>query len=85
MATDGNPVLQEHSPLDMPTAVHIANGNPAHYGLLQYIPGTFRTNGFALFRATNLVSCFTLTMSEVPVFSPNRQTVMQPIKLKAGG
>ena len=79
MATDGNPVLEEHSPLDMPTAVHIANGNPAHYGLLQYIPGTVRTNGFALSRGLNLVSCFTLLMSEGPGFSSNRQTIMQPI------
>ena len=67
---DGNPVLEEHSPLDMATAVHIANGKPAHYDLLRYIPGTFRTNGFALFCAPDLVSCCTLLLSEVPVFSP---------------
>ena len=80
MATDGNPVVEEHRPLDLTTAVHIANGNPAQCELLQHIPGTFRTNGFALSRGPNLVSSFTLLMSEVPGFSPNRQTVMQPIE-----
>jgi len=72
---DGDPVLEKHSRLDGASGVHPdrtgANGKPVHCDLLQYIPGTFRTNGFALFRASNLVFCRTLLMSEVPVSSPS--------------
>jgi len=72
---DGALVLEEHSPLDMATAAHIANGKPAHCELLQYISGTFRIKGLAPFRTPDLVSCFTLLMNEVPVFSPNLRWV----------
>ena len=64
------PIYEEASRLDMAIAVHIANGNPANCDLLRYFPGTQRTNGFALFRAPTVVSCFMLLMSEVPQLFP---------------
>ena len=65
------PIYEEASRLDLAIAVHIANGNPANCDLLRYFPGTFRTNGFALFRAPTVVSCFMLLMSELPTVFPN--------------
>jgi predicted TIM-barrel fold metal-dependent hydrolase len=41
-----------------------------HCDLLRYLPGTFRTNGFALFRAPTVVACFTLLMSDLPRLFP---------------
>jgi hypothetical protein len=53
------PTLEEASRLDLVIAVHIANSNPDHCDLLRHLPGTFRANGFALFRAPRWspVSC----------------------------
>jgi predicted TIM-barrel fold metal-dependent hydrolase len=64
------PIFDEASRLDLAIAVHIANGNPDHCDLLRYLPGTFRTNGFALFRAPTVVACFTLLMSDLPRLFP---------------
>ena len=60
------PIYEEATRLDMAIAVHIANGNPANCDLMRYFPGTLRTNGFALFRAPAVISCFMLLMSEIP-------------------
>ena len=67
---DFYPIFEEASRLDLAIAVHIANGNPANCDLLRYLPGTFRTNSFTLFRAPTVVACFTLLMSDLPRLFP---------------
>jgi hypothetical protein len=61
------PIFEEASRLDLAIAVHIANGNPDDCDLLRHLPGTFRTNGFALFQAPTVVACFRLLMSDLPL------------------
>ncbi len=65
------PIYEEASRLNLAVAVHIANGNPETCELWRYFPGSFRLNGFALFRAPTAVACFMLLMSELPRVFPN--------------
>jgi predicted TIM-barrel fold metal-dependent hydrolase len=62
------PIYEEASRLDMPIAVHIANGNPWLCDLLRspYDPAAT----FGLFRAPAVVACHALIMSEIPRVFP---------------
>jgi predicted TIM-barrel fold metal-dependent hydrolase len=61
-----HPLYEVASNLDMPIAVHIANGNADNCDLYRQAPG----NRFAMFRIPTVAACFTLFMSEVPQAFP---------------
>ncbi len=60
------PLYQFASDLDMPIAVHIANGNPDNADLYRLAPA----GRFAQFRVPTVTACFDLIMSEVPKTFP---------------
>jgi predicted TIM-barrel fold metal-dependent hydrolase len=60
------PLYQVASELDMPIAVHIANGNPENADLYRLAPA----GRFAQFRVPTVTACFDLIMSEVPKTFP---------------
>ena len=49
-----------------PGKIHCRGSHRLERGLLCYLPGTFRTNGFALSRPPTMVACFILLMSDLP-------------------
>jgi predicted TIM-barrel fold metal-dependent hydrolase len=62
------PIYEEAQRLDMPIAVHIANGNP-------YLCGLYQSNrsaggGFSTFRAPTVMGCQQILMSEIPQVFP---------------
>ncbi len=56
------PVYQEAERLDMPIAIHIANGSPSYSAVTRspYDPG----NAFATFRAPTVMACHSLMVSD---------------------
>jgi predicted TIM-barrel fold metal-dependent hydrolase len=63
------PIYEEAQRLDLPIAVHIANGNP-------WLCDTYRSpydpaSTFAMFRAPTVVACHSLIMSEIPRVFPD--------------
>jgi predicted TIM-barrel fold metal-dependent hydrolase len=58
------PIYQEAEALDMPIAVHIANGNPA---ILDLFRSPYQTGGgFAAFRIPTVMGCQQVLTSELP-------------------
>jgi predicted TIM-barrel fold metal-dependent hydrolase len=56
------PIYDEAERLDMPVTVHIANGNPELFELLNNEAG----GGFSTFRVPTVTACYALIMSEIP-------------------
>ena len=56
------PIYDEAERLDMPVTVHIANGNPDLFKLLNNEAG----GGFSTFRVPTVTACYALIMSEIP-------------------
>lgn len=61
------PIYEEASRLDMPIAVHIANGNQWLCDLYQNDPAAT----FAQFRAPTMLACYSVIMGEIPQVFPN--------------
>jgi uncharacterized protein len=62
------PIYEEAQRLDMPIAVHIANGNPV---MCDVYRGTNNPGGgFSTFRAPTVMACQQILMSEVPEVFP---------------
>jgi predicted TIM-barrel fold metal-dependent hydrolase len=59
-------LYQAASDLDMPIAVHIANGNPENADLYRLAPA----GRFAQFRVPTVTACFDVIMSELPTVFP---------------
>lgn len=60
------PIYDEAQRLDIPVTVHIANGNPELFNLLDNeIAG-----GFTTFRVPTVTACYALIMSEIPRVFP---------------
>jgi uncharacterized protein len=62
------PIYERAQSLDMPIAVHIANGNPAMCDL--YRSANSPGGGFSTFRAPTVMSCQQILMSEIPQVFP---------------
>jgi predicted TIM-barrel fold metal-dependent hydrolase len=63
------PIYDEAQRLNIPVTVHIANGNPELFNLLDNEAG----GGFSTFRVPTVTACYALIMSEIPrVFSKLR-------------
>lgn len=60
------PIYQEAERLDLPVAVHLANGNPDLFRLMTNEAG----GGFSTFRVPTVTSCYALIMSEIPRIFP---------------
>ena len=56
------PIYDEAQRLDIPVTVHIANGNPDLFKLLNNEAG----GGFSTFRVPTVTACYALIMSEIP-------------------
>jgi predicted TIM-barrel fold metal-dependent hydrolase len=56
------PIYDEAERLDIPVTVHIANGNPDLFKLLNNESG----GGFSTFRVPTVTACYALIMSEIP-------------------
>src|SRR5919106_2240539 len=56
------PIYDEAQRLDIPLTVHIANGNPDLFDLLNNEAG----GGFSTFRVPTVTACYALIMSEIP-------------------
>jgi predicted TIM-barrel fold metal-dependent hydrolase len=62
------PIYEEAQRLDMPIAVHIANGSPAMCDLYQ--SNRSAGGGFSTFRAPTVMACQQVLMSEIPQVFP---------------
>jgi predicted TIM-barrel fold metal-dependent hydrolase len=60
------PIFDEAERLDMPIAIHLANGNPLLFKLLTNEAG----GGFSTFRVPTVTACYALIMSEIPRVFP---------------
>src|SRR5262245_15026723 len=60
------PIYDEAERLDIPVTVHIANGNPDLFKLLNNEAG----GGFSTFRVPTVTACYALIMSEIPRVFP---------------
>lgn len=60
------PIFDEAERLDLPIAVHLANGNPELFKLLTNEAG----GGFSTFRVPTVTACYALIMSEIPRVFP---------------
>jgi predicted TIM-barrel fold metal-dependent hydrolase len=60
------PIYELASELDLPIAVHIANGNPENADLYRAAPA----GRFAQFRVPTVTACFDVIMSELPQIFP---------------
>ena len=60
------PVYDEAQRLDIPIAVHLANGNPELMRLMTNEAG----GGFSTFRIPTVTACYALIMSEIPRVFP---------------
>ena len=60
------PIFDEAQRLDMPIAVHLANGNPELFKLMTNDAG----GGFSTFRIPTVTACYALIMSEIPRVFP---------------
>ena len=74
--------LKEAQRLDIPVTVHIANGNPDLFKLLNNEAG----GGFSTFRVPTVTACYALIMSEIPrVFAKLRWGFVGPQPVGALG
>ena len=60
------PIFNEAERLDLPIAIHLANGNPQLFKLLTNEAG----GGFSTFRVPTVTACYALIMSEIPRIFP---------------
>ena len=60
------PIFEAAEQLDLPIAVHLANGNPELFHLLTNDAG----GGFSTFRVPTVTACYALIMSEIPRVFP---------------
>ena len=60
------PIYDEAERLDMPIAVHLANGSPELFKLMTNEAG----GGFSTFRVPTVTACYALIMSEIPRVFP---------------
>src|SRR5947208_1620188 len=60
------PIYDEAQRLDIPVTVHIANGNPELFQLLDNEAG----GGSSTFRVPTVTACYALIMSEIPRVFP---------------
>jgi predicted TIM-barrel fold metal-dependent hydrolase len=60
------PIYDEAERLDIPIAVHLANGNPELVKIMTNEAG----GGFSTFRIPTVTSCYALIMSEIPRVFP---------------
>jgi uncharacterized protein len=60
------PIYDEAERLDMPIAVHLANGSPELFKLMTNEAG----GGFSTFRVPTVTACYALIMSELPRVFP---------------
>ncbi|HVO95520.1 MAG TPA: amidohydrolase family protein, partial [Terriglobales bacterium] len=56
------PIYEEAQRLDLPIAVHLANGSPELFKLMTNEAG----GGFSTFRVPTVTACYALIMSEIP-------------------
>ena len=61
------PIYDEAQRLDLPIAVHLANGSPELFKLMTNEAG----GGFSTFRVPTVTACYALIMSELPRAFPN--------------
>jgi predicted TIM-barrel fold metal-dependent hydrolase len=66
-----NPLLEEAQRLDMPIAIHIANGNAENVRLYGLRPSTHRAAGFGIFRVPTVAACMYLIMSDISTRFPD--------------
>ena len=67
------PIFEEAVRLNMPIAIHVANGNPANLELWRTAPGFQGVieSGFQMFRAPTAAVCYGLIMGELPRLFPD--------------